>query len=72
MLSRIVEVMHRSCQMFSGPILILKDQIINKISQFAFLSPVVLSYKEKYGSETLFGADVHYFGDFYRTRSNSK
>ena len=58
--------------MFSGTILILKDQIIKKSSQFVLLIPVVLSYKENYGSETLFGADVDYFGDFYRTRSNSK
>ena len=57
--------------MLSGTILILKDQIINKMPQF-FLSPVVLSYKESYGSEALFGPDGDYFGDFYRTRDNPK
>ena len=59
--------------MFSGTILILKHQIINKISQFVFfLSPVVPSSKESHGSEALFGPDVDYFGDFYRTGSKSK
>ena len=56
--------------MLSGTILILKDQIINTISQFVFLSPVVLSYKGSYGSEALFGRDVDYFGGSYRTRSS--
>jgi len=36
------------------------------------LSPVVLRDKKSYGSEVLFGTDVDYFGDFYRTRSKSK
>ena len=37
-----------------------------------FLSPVVPSSKESHGSEALFGPDVDYFGDFYRTGSKSK
>ena len=69
-ISRIFEVMYRDCQMLSGTTLILKDQIMNTISQFVFLSPVVLSYKGSYGSEALFGRDVDYFGGSYRKRSS--
>ena len=69
-ISRIFEVLYRSCQMLSGMILILKAQIKNKIWNRIFVSPLVLSYKGSYRSEALLGPDVAYIGDSYHTRSN--
>ena len=58
--------------MFSGTILNLMIQIIeyNISICFSYPTSVVLSNKESYGGETLFGPDTDYFGDRHRTRSN--
>ena len=51
--------------------LIRKNQIIKNISIcFSYLISIVLNNKESHGSEAVFGSDVDYFGDFYRTRSS--